>query len=36
MDPGELYWEDLEWIHLAQVKDLWSALVKMEMNFQVP
>jgi hypothetical protein len=28
--------EDVDWIHLAQDKDQWQALVNMVMNLQVP
>jgi hypothetical protein len=40
-DNIDIYREDLnnesvEWIHLAQDRDKWRALVKTEMNLQVP
>jgi hypothetical protein len=29
-------WEDVDWIHLAQDRDQWWALVNTVMNLQVP
>jgi len=36
MDLRKIGWEDVEWIHLAQDKDDWWALVNTVMNLQVP
>jgi hypothetical protein len=37
MDLGEIGWEGVvDWIHLAQVRDQWRAVVKTVMNLQVP
>jgi hypothetical protein len=36
MDFKEIRWEGMDWIHLAQVKDQWQALVSFIMNLQVP
>jgi hypothetical protein len=36
MDLKEIGWESVEWIHLAQDRDWWWALVNMVMNLQVP
>jgi hypothetical protein len=36
MDVTELGWEGADWIHLAQDRDQWWALVNMVMNLQVP
>jgi hypothetical protein len=36
MDLGEIGWEGVDWIHLAQDRDQWRALVNTVMNFQVP
>jgi hypothetical protein len=35
MDLGEIGWEGVEWIHLAQDRDRWQALVNAVMNLQV-
>jgi hypothetical protein len=35
MDLGEIGWEDVEWIHLAQYRDRWRALVNAVMNLRV-
>jgi hypothetical protein len=32
---GEIGWEFVEWIHLAQNRYQWQGLVKMVMNFRV-
>jgi hypothetical protein len=32
MDVREIGWEVVEWIHLAQVRDQWRAVVKTLMN----
>jgi hypothetical protein len=36
MDLREIGWENVEWIHLAQDRDHWRALVKTVINFRVP
>jgi hypothetical protein len=35
MDLRETGWGDLEWIHLAQVRDRWRAVVNAVMNLRV-
>jgi hypothetical protein len=35
MDLGETGWGDVEWIHLAQDRDQWRALVNAVMNLRV-
>jgi hypothetical protein len=35
MDLREIGWEDVDWIHLTQDRELWS-VVKMVINIQVP
>jgi hypothetical protein len=32
MDLREIMWDGMEWIHLAQDRDRWMALVNMVMN----
>jgi hypothetical protein len=36
MDLREIRWEGVDWIHLAQDRDWWWALVNMVMNLKVP
>jgi hypothetical protein len=36
MDLGEKRWGGVDWIDLAQDRDLWRALVNMVMNLWVP
>jgi hypothetical protein len=36
MDLGEIGWDGVDWIELAQNRDQWRALVNMVMNLQVP
>jgi len=36
MDLRELGWEDVDWIHLAQDRDQWQAVMNMGMNIQFP
>jgi hypothetical protein len=36
MDLGEIGWDGMDWIELAQDMDQWSALVNMVMNLRVP
>jgi hypothetical protein len=35
MDLREIGWGDVEWIHLAQDRDCWQALVNAVLNLQV-
>jgi len=36
MGLKEIRWEGVNWIHLAQVRDWWQALVNLVMNLWVP
>jgi hypothetical protein len=36
MDLGEIGWDDVDWIDLAQDRDQWRALLKMVINLRVP
>jgi hypothetical protein len=36
MDLREIRFGDVDWIHLAQDRDRWRALVNTVMNFRVP
>jgi hypothetical protein len=36
MDVGEIGWEGVEWIHLAQGRDQWWAVVNTVTNLLVP
>jgi hypothetical protein len=36
MNLREIGWEGVGWMHLAQVRDQWRAVVNTVMNFQVP
>jgi hypothetical protein len=36
MDLGEVGWEVMDWIYLAEDRDHWRAVMKTVMNFQVP
>jgi hypothetical protein len=36
MDLGEIGWDGVGWIDMAQDKDQWRALVNMVLNLQVP
>jgi hypothetical protein len=36
MDLGEVVWSDVDWIHLAQDRNRWRALVNSVLNLQVP
>jgi hypothetical protein len=36
MDLKEIGWDGMDWIHLAQDKDQWRALVNTVMNLCVP
>jgi len=34
MDLWEIWWECVDWIHLAQDRDWWQAVVNMVMNLR--
>jgi len=36
MDLREMWWKGVDWIHMAQDRDQWRALVNTEMNLRVP
>jgi hypothetical protein len=36
MDPKEIGWECVDWIHLAQDRDWWQVLANMEIHLWVP
>jgi hypothetical protein len=36
MDVGEIGWEGVDWMHLAQDTDQWRVLVNTVMNLRVP
>jgi hypothetical protein len=36
MDLGDIIWDGMDWIDLAQNRDQWRALVSMVMNLRVP
>jgi hypothetical protein len=36
MDLGEIGWDGVDWIELAQDRDQWRALVNTVMNLRVP
>jgi hypothetical protein len=36
MDLTEIVWEGVDWIHLAQDRDQWRAVVNTVMNLRVP
>jgi hypothetical protein len=36
MDLREIGWDGMDWIHLAQDRDQWRALVNTVMNLRVP
>jgi hypothetical protein len=36
MDLGEVGWDDVDWIDLAQDRNRWRALVNMVLNLRVP
>jgi len=36
MDPMEIGWEGMNWIHVTQDRDQWRSLVNTVMKFRVP
>jgi hypothetical protein len=36
MDLSKLWWEIVHWMHLAENRDQWRALVNTVMNLRVP
>jgi hypothetical protein len=36
MDPGEIGWDGMDWIVLAQDRDQWRALTNAVINLRVP
>jgi hypothetical protein len=36
MDLREIVWKAVDWMHLAQDRNQWRAVVETVMNFQVP
>jgi hypothetical protein len=36
IDLGEIGWDGMDWIDVAQDRDQWRALVNMVMNLRVP
>jgi hypothetical protein len=36
MDLGERGWEGVDWVHLAQDRDEWTAVVNTVMNLRLP
>jgi hypothetical protein len=36
MDLGEIVWSGMDWIHLAEDRDPWQAVMNMVMNLWVP
>jgi hypothetical protein len=36
MDLGEMKWDGVDWIDVAQERDQWRALVATVMNLQIP
>jgi hypothetical protein len=36
IDLGEIEWDGVDWIHMAQDRDQWRALVNMVLNFRLP
>jgi hypothetical protein len=36
MDLREIWWEDVDWIHLAQDREQWWAFVNTVMNIWIP
>jgi hypothetical protein len=36
MDLGEIRWDGMDWIDLAQYRDQWRALVNTVMNLRIP
>jgi hypothetical protein len=36
MDLREIGWDDVDWMHVAQNREQWWALVNMVMNLRIP
>jgi hypothetical protein len=36
MDHGEIGWNGVDWVDMAQDRDQWTVLVNMVVNLQVP
>jgi hypothetical protein len=36
IDPKEIGWSDIDWIHLAEDRDQWRAVVNTVMNHRFP
>jgi hypothetical protein len=36
LDLRKIWWEDVDWIHVAQDRDWWRAVVNTVMNLRVP
>jgi hypothetical protein len=36
MDDGEIGWDGVDWIHMAQDRDQWRALVNTVLNLRIP
>jgi hypothetical protein len=36
IDLTDIVWEGVDWMHLAQDRDQWQALVNLVMNLQLP
>jgi hypothetical protein len=36
MNLGEIRWEGMDWIHLAEIRDQWRGLENTVMNLRVP
>jgi hypothetical protein len=36
MDVMDIWWDGVDWMHLAENRDQWQALVNMVMILQVP
>jgi hypothetical protein len=36
LDPREVWWERVYWIHLAHDRDQWRPVVNVVVNFRVP
>jgi hypothetical protein len=36
MDVSDIVWEDVDWLHLFEVRDLWRSIVNAVMNLRFP